>query len=101
MPFEVMVAMNVIDEALYQKYRQAMLPILQQHGGGFRYDFVVAKTLQSAADHPVTRVFAIYFASPQQRTAFFANPDYRKIRAQYFDQAVAGRTTIAEYSREE
>ncbi len=99
MAYEFVVGMNVIDETGYQKYREAMAPILAEHAGGFRYDFVVAKTLQSASQHPITRVFAIYFGSLELSKAFFANPAYLKIRQTYFEPAVQGSTVIAAYDR--
>ncbi len=95
--FEMMVAMNVQDEAVYAGYRAAMTPILHAHGGKFRYDFVVSAAPQSAADHPINRVFALHFPDRATRDAFFSNPDYQKVRAEYFSRAVAGRTLIAEY----
>ena len=44
---ELLVGLNVNDEEIYQDYRKAMYPLLEKIGGGFRYDFVVAKALKS------------------------------------------------------
>lgn len=99
MSYEMVVGLTVVDEALYQQYRDAMAPMLAVHDGGFRHDFSVAKVLKSESDHPINRVFAIYFGSRAQKEAFFANPDYLAIKARYFQQAVAGTTIFGSYER--
>ena len=99
MPFENIVGLHVTDPAGYQRYRDGMTPILTRMGGGFRYDFVVEKALKSEATHPINRVFAIYFPDRATMKAFFADPEYKKIRANHFEPAVAGTTVIAEYDR--
>lgn len=99
MPHEMLVGLHVTDEARYQQYRDAMAPLLAAHGGGFRYDFTVAKTLRSASDHPINRVFAIYFADEARKNAFFAHPAYLAIKAEFFQASVAGTTVIAAYER--
>ncbi len=63
----MMVGLTVTDDALYQQYREAMAPLLAAHGGGFRYDFTIAKVLKSASEHPINRVFAIGFGSKAQK----------------------------------
>jgi len=99
MTHELMVGLTVTDDATYQQYRLAMAPLLAAHGGGFRYDFTIAKVLQSASDHPINRVFAIYFGSVAQKDAFFAHPDYLAIRARFFQPAVTGTTVFGAYDR--
>jgi len=99
MAYELLVALHVTDDAGYQRYRDAMAPLLAARGGGFRYDFAVAKTLQSASDHPINRVFAIWFASKAEKEAFYADPAYLAIKAKHFAPSVAGRTVIAAYER--
>ncbi len=74
-------------------------PLLAAHGGGFRYYFTVAKVLKSASEHPINRVFAIYFSSKTQMEAFFANPDYLAIKAKFFAKSVAGTTIFGGYER--
>jgi uncharacterized protein (DUF1330 family) len=95
----MMVGLTVTDDALYQQYRAAMAPLLAAHGGGFRYDFTVAAVLKTASDHPINRVFAIYFADAAQKDAFFAHPDYQAIKAKYFQRSVAGTTIFGAYDR--
>jgi uncharacterized protein (DUF1330 family) len=91
--------MNVTDRAEYQRYRDAMAPILVRYGGGFRYDFVVGETLKSASPHPVTRLFAIFFADEPASAAFFADPRYLEVKARHYAGSVAGHTVIAAYPR--
>lgn len=99
MTHEMLVGLHVTDEANYQRYRDAMSPLLAAHEGGFRYDFTVGRVLRSEATHPINRVFTIWFGSRAQRDAFFAHPDYLAIKARWFAGAVAGTTVIAEYER--
>lgn len=99
MTHEMMVGLTVTDDALYQQYREAMAPLLAAHGGGFRYDFRVGEVLKSASDHPINRVFAIYFADTARMQAFFAHPDYRAIKSRFFERSVAGTTIFGAYDR--
>lgn len=99
MPYEMVVALHVVDEAGYGEYRKAMTPLLEESGGGFRYDFIVSRILKAEASHPINRVFAIYFPDKTAKEMFFARPDYLAIRRKFFDASVPARTTIAEYTR--
>jgi uncharacterized protein (DUF1330 family) len=99
MVYELAVGLTVTDDALYQQYREAMAPLLAAHGGGFRFDFTVAKVLKSPSSHPINRVFGIYFADAQRKAAFFAHPEYRAIKAKFFERAVGGTTIFGEYER--
>jgi uncharacterized protein (DUF1330 family) len=99
MPYEMRVAMNVTDRAEYQRYREAMAPILARYGGGFRYDFIVGESLKSASPHPVTPVFAIFFADEPASAACFADPRYLEVKARHDAGSVAGHTVIAAYPR--
>ena len=99
MTHEMMVGLTVTDDDVYRQYRAAMAPLLEVHGGGFRYDFTIAKVLKSASEHPINRVFAIYFGSKEQKDAFFAHPEYRAIKAKFFDRSVGGTTIFGAYDR--
>lgn len=99
MTYEMMVGLTVADDALYQQYREAMAPLLAAHGGGFRYDFTIGKVLKSQSEHPINRVFAIYFASKEHMDRFFANADYQAIKAKFFARSVAGTTIFGGYER--
>jgi len=97
MPFENLVALHVVDEKGYHAYREGMMPILTRYGGGFRYDFTVERTLKSAAAHPINRLFVITFPDRDAHARFFADPDYLKVRKQFFEPSVQGVTRIADY----
>ena len=99
MSYEMIVGLEVRDSKLYADYREAMAPLLRRHGGGFRYDFEVARVLRSESKHQINRVFAIYFKDRENKVAFFAHPDYQAIKAKYFERSVASTTIISEYLR--
>lgn len=93
----MLVGLEVKDSALYQRYREEMTPILRSYGGGFGYDFVVAKTLKSEAEAPINRVFTIYFPDREAADRFFGDAAYQKIRAERFDSAVGAVTAMASF----
>jgi uncharacterized protein (DUF1330 family) len=99
MTYETMVGLTVTDDALYTQYREAMAPLLAAHGGGFRYDFTIAKVLKSASEHPINRVFAIYFASREAKDRFFADPRYLAVKKKFFEASVGGTTIFGAYDR--
>lgn len=99
MPYEMLVGLEVTDDDRYQQYRDAMGPILAEHGGGFRYDFSVAEVLRSASDHAINRVFTIHFADRAAKERFFAHPAYVQAKAAFFESSTGGLTVIAEYDR--
>lgn len=99
MAFEMMVGLTLSDPKVYADYRAAMASLLLGHGGGFRYDFEVAKVLKSEASHEINRVFAIYFRDRAAKESFFSHPDYKAIKARFFEKSVTGTTIIAEYER--
>ncbi len=97
MAFERLVGLDVTDDDGYQKYRAAMSPLLAQHGGGFRYDFRIAEVLRSETNARMNRVFTIRFPDRDASEGFFSNPEYKKIRAEFFESSVGATTLIAEY----
>ncbi len=99
MVVEMLVGLNVVDEAAYQTYREEMAPLLKSHGGGFGYDFKVSEVLKSATDAPINRVFTIYFSSEDERKRFFSNDEYLKIKQRHFEGSVTNTTIIATYER--
>lgn len=101
MSYEMLVGLNLKDEKVYQDYRNAMRPLLETYGGGFRYDFKVEKVLKSEVDHPINRVFVIYFRDQKASENFFSNPEYLKIKKTYFEVSVLNTVRIADYSRGE
>ena len=100
MVYEMLVGLHVINNDVYQDYRERMTPILIEFGGGFGYDFRIAEVLESRADHEINRVFTIYFPDEDTKQRFFSGESYRAIRAEFFEASVASTTVIAEYTRE-
>ncbi len=100
MKYEKMMGLEILDDDLYARYRAAMLPILQAHGGGFRYDFKVAETLKNYEGRAINRVFALYCDSKERMDAFFSNADYLKVKAEFFVKSVGDTTILSEYDIE-
>lgn len=99
MAHEMIVGLQIKDSATYQQYREAMKPLLEQYGGGFRYDFKIQETLKSASPKPINRVFAIYFKDVASMEEFFSHPEYLKIKEEYFEKSVDATTIISSYER--
>ncbi len=99
MAFEMLVGLNVVDDEVYQSYRDEMMPILKSYGGGFGYDFRVAEVLKSKTDAQINRVFTIYFSNEDSMNLFFSNDEYLKIKQKYYEKSVTDTTIIAIYER--
>ena len=72
MAYEILVGLHVTDQESYQKYREAMTPILHEHGGDFGYDFHIAAVLKPLEEKQINRVFTIYF--PSQENTMLSSP---------------------------
>jgi uncharacterized protein (DUF1330 family) len=90
-------ALQISDAASYQRYREAMTPILHSYGGAFGYDFAIARVLASEANHPIDRVFTIAFPDAATADRFFADPAYLVARRSLFEPAVPALTKIASF----
>lgn len=99
MTYEMLVGLQVKDDTNYTNYRQAMTPILESFGGGFRYDFKIAETLKNESGNPINRVFAIYFKDKNSMESFFKDPNYLKVKSEFFEISVVSTTIISQYSR--
>lgn len=97
MKYEMVVGLSIIDEQVYQSYRDAMIPILKSYGGGFRYDFKVSDALKNAGGQDINRVFTIHFESKESMDLFFSNPRYLEVKNQFFEKSVAATTIISSY----
>lgn len=97
MPIEMLVGLNVIDDARYQEYRRSMAPILESYGGGFGYDFRISEVLRSQTDDPINRVFTIRFPDQERKRRFFSDAAYAEVKAAHFDGSVGHTTIIATY----
>jgi uncharacterized protein (DUF1330 family) len=95
MSYEKIIGLEVTDQQEYQRYREAMLPILHRYGGSFGYDFKIAEVLASKGSDKINRVFTIAFDSESVLQAFFADPDYAAVRARHFEPSVASKVEIA------
>ncbi len=91
---ERLMGLDVADDDGYQAYRDAMSPLLERIGGGFRYDFKVAKTLRNSAGHEIDRVFVIYFPDWLTQDRFFDDEAYQEIRGRLFEPSVRHATII-------
>ena len=100
MTFERVVGLQVSNDEVYSQYRAAMLPLLLEHGGGFRYDFRVSEVLKNEEGKAINRLFLIYFESREKREAFFSNSAYLEIRQKYFDASVDAATIVSSYDRD-
>jgi uncharacterized protein (DUF1330 family) len=96
---ETLMALNVVDADLYAKYRAAMTPLLEAHGGRFGLDLWVAEVLRAPVDKPFNRLFTIIFPSPEQREAFFSNAEYLAVRKALFEPSVAAATELGRLTR--
>lgn len=96
MAFETIVGLWVADQGQYARYRAEIAPLLEAAGGGFRYDFEVARTLKSEAGQDINRLFVLRFPDRAGKEQFFADPRYREIRARLFEKAVTGVVQIGE-----
>ncbi|MEE8119214.1 MAG: DUF1330 domain-containing protein [Gammaproteobacteria bacterium] len=99
MSYEMLVGLNVLDDEKYQKYRNAMKPILSTYGGDFSYDFKVSEVLLSETDAEINRVFTINFPSIEKKGAFFTDSEYVKVKEKYFEKSVGSTTVIASYEK--
>lgn len=99
MAIENLMAMHITDDASYTTYRRKMLPILEQYGGGFGYDFKISEVLKSEVNKPINRVFTIYFKDEAAMNAFFLDEEYISIKKAYFEKAVSSVVQIAKYQK--
>lgn len=97
MSYEMVVGLNIKDDSVYSKYREAMTPILKKFGGGFRYDFKVSDVLKNEEERPINRVFTIHFKDKDSMEKFFSNSEYTKAKETFFEKSVADTTIISQY----
>jgi len=95
MSFERIMGLEVIDDEIYQKYRDNMTPILKKFGGSFGFDFIVSDVLKSKTDLPINRVFTLDFPSRAMMDSFFSDSAYIDVKNKYFQSSVKSVTTIS------
>ncbi len=98
--YEMLIGLNVTDDAVYDRYRENMKPILHRYGGDFRYDFRVGEVLKSETAEPINRLFLLVFPDQAARAAFFTDEEYVAVRTEFFDASVGAVTVISEVTRE-
>ncbi len=99
MTYERIMAIEVTDEAEYQKYRDAMTPLLHAVGGDFGFDFRVSEVLKSKSEYTINRVFTIEFPSEEVMTIFFTSPEYVAVKNRHFDKSVTNITIISMHEK--
>jgi uncharacterized protein (DUF1330 family) len=96
-PVVMLMGLQVTDEGTYARYRAAMTPLLEAHGGRFGVDVRVAEILRAPPGAAFNRLFTICFTSARQRDAFFTAPDYLAIRAELFQPSVSAVVQLGDY----
>lgn len=99
MPYEILVGLDVLDEAKYEAYRAAMKPILKSYHGCFGYDFKVSEVLIAQDDKNINRVFTLNFKNKNAMDEFFSNAQYLQIKDKYFEKSVGDVTIISSYEK--
>jgi uncharacterized protein (DUF1330 family) len=99
MSFERIMGLEVIDDEVYQQYREHMIPILNTFGGSFGFDFKVSDVLKSKTEAPINRVFTIDFPSREMMDNFFSDASYLEVKNTYFKHSVKSVTTISMHEK--
>ncbi|MGH1344756.1 MAG: DUF1330 domain-containing protein [Nannocystales bacterium] len=90
------IALEVCDHDVYERYRAGMRPILAEYGGSFDWDILGGEVLQSPEGAPVNRFFVLSFPAKERSAAFFADPRYKAVRSEFFDASVAAVHRVLE-----
>ena len=94
-------AIYVKNQEEYQRYREAMTPILRSIGGKFGYDLSVDKVIKSKCQNPINRIFTIEFPSKAVMQTFFNREDYCAIRDEHLAHSVSHFTVISMHEKTE
>ncbi|RYZ09777.1 MAG: DUF1330 domain-containing protein [Myxococcales bacterium] len=94
---EILIGLEVRDDAMYREYRARMTPLLLAHGGSFGVDVRVAEVLKSPQPGAFNRLFTIRFPSVAAHDTFFGNAEYLAIRRQWFEPGVGLVTHLGRY----
>jgi uncharacterized protein (DUF1330 family) len=100
MGFERIMGLHVINDEEYQKYREAMEPILNSVGGCFGFDFKISEVLRSKTENEINRVFTIEFPDKNEMEKFFSRPDYLAIKNKYLDNSIKSKTVISMHEKD-
>lgn len=99
MAFEMLIALTIVDERKYAEYRNAVAPILADHGASFRYDLRVSEVLAAEREQLISRVFVLSFPDRIGKEGFWMDPRLPAAKAELFEPSVRAFTIIAEYER--
>ena len=99
MSFERIMGLEITNDLEYQKYRDAMMPILESFGGSFGFDFKVSEVLKSKTEKSINRVFTIEFPDKAAMDKFFSDPSYLRVKSEYFNDSVKSVTTISMHEK--
>jgi uncharacterized protein (DUF1330 family) len=94
MAYKIVIGLHVTDDQEYQRYREAMEPILNSVDAAFGYDFTIAGVLRSRTAEQINRVFTIEFPDKGVMDSFFSRQDYLDIKERYFAGSVESTTVI-------
>lgn len=94
---EILIGLEVRDEAGYAAYRARMTPLLVARGGSFGVDVRVAEVLKSPDPVAFNRLFTIRFPSRAAHDAFFEDAEYLAIRRQWFEPSVGRVLALGRY----
>ncbi len=97
METEILVGVNVVDAARYQRYRDRMTPLLEARGGRFVVDVEVSQVLRAPAEGTFNRMFTIRFTDGATMESFFSDSEYQRIREEDFNTSVDGFAILGEY----
>jgi uncharacterized protein (DUF1330 family) len=100
MAIETLVGLNVIDDRMYESYRDEIAAILTEFGGDFGYDFKVSEVLKSKTNEPINRVFTIHFSDEDAMNSFFSNDQYLGIKERRFGNSVTDTTIMARWDEQ-
>lgn len=94
---EILIGLEVLDDAKYTEYRARMTPLLHAHGGSFGLDVRVAEVLKSPEAGPFNRLFTIRFPTVAAHDNFFENAEYLAIRREWFEPSVGRVQRLGRY----
>jgi uncharacterized protein (DUF1330 family) len=78
MPAYLIVQSTISDEPQYQKYREAVVPLIIKHGGKFIVRGAKVETLEG--DHDGRGMVIFEFPSKDAINAFWNSPEYMPIK---------------------
>jgi len=98
--YQVLVGVNVLDEAKFSEYLTAVEPLLSTHNGMFCYDYSVHKERHAVVSGNINRVLKFEFADKCNMEKFFTDRCYLKTRGRHVLKAIGGEQFIYGFSPE-